>query len=198
MEDLNFTQVENGKWNDSSKRSEIYNLGRDGWGFECEVIGIWKVEGDGYKTPYEAVVACQNAVPTVGELRDMVTETFDDMEDWKRIALARELFVEKDFPFKWADVFDLYDVLSWSDMEELTKIILYGHVTNAVDPVRYDKDGHLESVSYEDLYREVNENEEEIIDAILDALEDGHQFDCTDDFTVLMESIEDGSWRERE
>lgn len=172
---------------------------RDGdaelWGFTSEVIGF-KVERDGYQTADLAAEDSLRLVPERSTANVLVMEQFDSMSDRERLEVVQELNFEHGNCFEWSDVMPIGDFLEGLSRDELISVAVYGDLSNTIDPVRYDKYGHAEQVSYQQLYSEICENEGEILDVLIDVLDQGSNIYCTDCFDQLGDAISDGTWRD--
>ena len=71
-----------------------------------------------------------------------------------------------DFCNIW-DIEELADCMN-SNAYELARSIIYGKVTNVMDPVRYNAYGNLESVSEYDLYNDCDYYKEDLIDWLVE------------------------------
>ena len=177
---------------------EVWSYTEDGttkWAFSATVLGS-DVEQDGY--PYSALAAMASMVlvPTGEQARTLVRQVFDSMSDAERLSLVQELNFEHGSCFEWSEVMPIADFLEGLSKDELVRVAVFGDLHNEIDPVRYDKYGDAEQVSYDELYSEVCENEDEILDVLIGVLEQGLSIYCTNYFDQLGDAIADGTWRD--
>lgn len=192
---MGFTENEDGTWtNEDGVNVWKYDDSNE-WGFDADVLGA-KIEHDGWKHYASAMLGVKRLVPNDKQARELVRETFDSMSDPERLALVQELDYDHGHCFEWSEVMPLADFLESLSRDELVRVAVYGDLHNEIDPVRYDKYGDAEQVSYEGLYSEVCENEDEILDVLIGVLEQGLSIYSTNYFDQLGDAISDGTWRD--
>lgn len=192
---MGFTENGDGTWtNDDGANVWKYD-DSNVWGFDAEVLGV-SVEHDGWHHYASAMLGYKRLVPTEDEVRMLVRQEFDSMSDAERLSLVQELNFEHGSCFEWSEVMPIADFLEGLSRDELVRVAVYGDLSNEIDPVRYDKYGDAEQVSYEGLYSEVCENEDEILDVLIGVLEQGLSIYCTNYFDQLGDAIADGTWRD--
>ena len=68
--------------------------------------------------------------------------------------------------FEFCDAYDIDEVCSFMSGYDLARAIIYGDVTNIVDPVRFNAYGNLETVNEYELEQEALDYIEELLDFI--------------------------------
>lgn len=68
--------------------------------------------------------------------------------------------------FEFCDAYDIDEVYSFMPPEELARAIIYGDVTNIVDPVRFNAYGNLETVNEYELEQEALDYIEDLLNFI--------------------------------
>lgn len=68
----------------------------------------------------------------------------------------------------WVDVWDIGELAFCIEPIDLARAIIYGHVDNIDDPVRYNVYGNLETVTESDLEIDAKDNVDDVIDDIYD------------------------------
>ena len=177
---------------------EVWSYVEDGntiWAYTSSALGA-KIENEGFPYPELAVMSSLVLVPTEEESRQLARETFDSMSDSDRLALVQELNFEHGNLFEWSEIIPVHDFFDGLDINEVVRVAIYGNLSNEIDPVRYDKYGDAEQVSYDEVYSEICENEDEILDCLVEVLESGLSIYCTSYFDQLGYAISDGKWRE--
>lgn len=98
----------------------------------------------------------------------LLRERIEELDNETLLSLYRECN-SWDGTFDFCDVWDLEDLASCiTDGYELARSIIYGDVTNVVDPVRYNGYGNLETVSEYDLYDDCKYYKEDLIQWLLE------------------------------
>lgn len=193
---MNLEQIDKITWKTPDGRMFFYDQEDGTYDFVSHVLGDNVIERFGYKSLDDAVNDCERLTPSEMTVRNLIEDEFNSLPNDKRLNVAYELYSEHDYGFEWSDVFDLECALEGADSNKLVDIVLHANVHNDMDPVRYDKSGALEQVTYDELYYEVNNNEDEIVDAICEVMSDGFSICSAPELNRLMESIVEGRWSE--
>ena len=118
-----------------------------------------------------------------------VKNVLEEMNDSELLDVFREAYLW-DGSFDFVDVFDFEELASMTnDTYEFGRSIVYGDVTNIIDPVRYNAYGNLESVSENELELEARDN----VDDLANWLEDNYiHIDCYDFSECFEDEEEEG------
>lgn len=195
-EKLGYVKTSNNGYVSKNGIVEVWKHDDSGeWWLTASELGF-EVEHGGYPYAMLAIMASKQLIPSESEARVLVRETFDSMSDVERLSLVQELNFEHGNCFEWSEVMPIGDFLEGLSRNELVRVAVFGDLHNETDPVRYDKYGDAEQVSYQDLYSEICENEDEILDCLINVLWSGTSIFCTNIFDQLGDAIQDGTWRD--
>lgn len=192
-----FDRVSEGNWLSHDGSIEMFRLDDGTYGFEGKTLGNFIVEGYDFTDLESAQAEAERLVPPWETLYEMVEQTFDELVDTEKLSLARELTIEYGYGFEFSLTYDLEEFLDTASKEELVQAILHEAISNGTDQIRVTSNGDVEQVSKQTLISELDDSRNDIIAAVVDAIDQGRKIGCTDSFERLMESVMDGSWLER-
>ena len=116
-----------------------------------------------------------------------IKSVLEEMSDNELLDVFREAHLW-DGSFDFVDVFDFEELAGMTnDTYEFGRSIVYGNVTNIIDPVRYNAYGNLESVSENELELDARDN----VDDLADWLEDNYMYIDGYDFSECFEDEEE-------
>ena len=99
--------------------------------------------------------------------RNKLVTQLDELSDDDLLCIYTSA-MQWDGSFDFVDTMDIYEAVECMKRDDIVNTIVYGNVTNVMDPVRFDGYGNLESVSEYDLMKECRDELDELAEWLLD------------------------------